>query len=150
MSITGRCSTKSRCLMTHSHYSAHSSLSLDHILNTLYTFRTTEQQNFFYLLSENMEILIIWYLSRTCSFHQKRASSVKQTDLRNMFKKGLKVCRYINHCAISWPFASYSINFFSYKDSKDKEKSPDDSEPADKETSKMNALISCTAQVQEH
>jgi len=43
--------------MTYSNHSAHSSLSLDHILNTLNTFRNKEQQNFFNLLSENMEIL---------------------------------------------------------------------------------------------
>jgi hypothetical protein len=49
------------------------------------------------VLSENMEILIIWYLSspkpETCSFYQKKASSVKQADLKNTFKKAYRsVC----------------------------------------------------------
>jgi hypothetical protein len=49
------------------------------------------------LTSDNLEILIIWHLRRvvprllfTFAFYQIKASSVKQTDLRAMFKKASK------------------------------------------------------------
>lgn len=42
---------------------------------------------------------------------------MKQADIRDMFKKGLQECLYINHFGISWPLVSYSINVFSYEDS---------------------------------
>jgi hypothetical protein len=39
---------------------------------------------------------------------------MKQTGQRDMLKKTLQECLYINHCGISCPLVSYSINLFSY------------------------------------
>jgi hypothetical protein len=49
---------------------------------------------------------------------------MEQADLVDMFKKGLQECLYTNHCGISWPVVSYSINFFSYKDSRKHRQGP--------------------------
>jgi hypothetical protein len=56
--------------------------------------------------SDNLEILIIWHLRTVIAgvgnfaFYQKKALSVKQVDLRDMFKKHLE-CLYINWCGIT-------------------------------------------------
>ena len=57
------------------------------------------QQNSFNLLSDNSKILIIQYMRRVVPrmqvllFTRKKASSIKQADLRNMFRKSSKnVC----------------------------------------------------------
>jgi len=39
---------------------------------------------------------------------------MKQTGYSDMLKKNLQECLYVNHCGISWPLVSYSINSFSY------------------------------------
>lgn len=42
---------------------------------------------------------------------------MKRADLGKKFNKTSKKVLYIN-CCISWPLVSYSINFFSYEDSR--------------------------------
>jgi hypothetical protein len=49
------------------------------------------EQNFFTLSSHNPEILIIWHLKRVVPrleflLFEKKASSMKEADLRNMLK----------------------------------------------------------------
>jgi hypothetical protein len=48
-----------------------------------------------------------------------------------MFKKASKSL-YIKCCGISCPLVSYSVNFFSYKDSENTEEDSDDPKPTDK------------------
>jgi len=45
------------------------------------------------------------------------ASSTKQVDLR-VKSTVLQECRYNNHCGISWPLVTYSVNFSIYVDSR--------------------------------
>jgi hypothetical protein len=46
------------------------------------------------------------------TFYQKKASSVKQADFRNMFKNASY------HCGILRRLVSYSISFFNCEDSR--------------------------------
>ena len=57
---------------------------------------------------------------------------MKQADLLELFKKGIKGCLYINYCGTFWLFVSCSFNFFSYEDSENTEY-PGDPGPADGE-----------------
>jgi hypothetical protein len=68
-------------------------------------------------MSNNSEILIIRHMRRVVPrqevfpFTRKKSSSMKQADLMD------------NRCGISYP-VSYSINFFSYEDSRKHRRGP--------------------------
>jgi hypothetical protein len=89
-------------------------------------------------MSDNPEALIIRHLGIVISrpkvllFTRKKLSPMKQADLRDMFKKA-SMSIYTSAVVVSPdPLVSYSINFFSHKDSiKHKKEDPDDPEPAD-------------------
>ena len=54
--------------------------------------------------------------TRSFDFYQKKASSTKQVDLRDMFKKAFKsVCT--SNIVVSSSLLSYSMNFFCYEES---------------------------------
>ena len=112
------------------------------------------RQNFFNLASAGAEIRIIRHVRSVVprlegSFlYQKKASSVKQADLRDMFRKTSKSVCTSNRCGISWPPLSYSIRFFQLWRPQKTENDPDDPETSDKEKSKWNTpLVSFSAQV---
>jgi hypothetical protein len=51
-------------------------------------------------------------------FYQKNVSSMKQVDLRDMFKKASTSVGISTILTPPNPFVSYSMNFFSYEDSR--------------------------------
>ena len=62
---------------------------------------------------------------------------MKPADILDIFKKGLKVCLYINYCGTFWLLVSCcSFNFFSYENSENTE-DPGDPGPADGEDIQM-------------
>ena len=85
------------------------------------------------VLSEfHCTIPLIWHLiiqhlsspkTRSFAFYHIKASSLKQVDIWDMFKKACNSV-YINCCGISWTPTSYSINFFSYEDSRKQRRGP--------------------------
>jgi len=55
-------------------------------------------------------------------FTRERASSMKQA-YQGHFQRGFRECLYIRRC-VSWPFVSYSINFLSFKYSRNHRRGP--------------------------
>ena len=71
---------------------------------TFWNVRMSLEQNSLNPISHSLKILLL---------HQLR----KINPSLELFQKSLQDCLYTHHCGISWPFVSYSINFFSYVDS---------------------------------
>jgi hypothetical protein len=92
------------------------------------------QRSSFNLTSSNSEILIIWYVEESSpktgslAFYQKKASSVKQGDVRDMFKKASKgVCTPAIVISPD-PLSPTSSTSAAMKTSENTEEEPDDPE----------------------
>jgi len=72
-----------------------------------------------HLISEKLLLCGTWELSqdqRFCFVPEK--SFIIETDISGSYSKrplSMYVCMYVNHCDISWPLFSRSINFYSYE-----------------------------------
>jgi hypothetical protein len=100
---------------------------------------------------DNPDILIIGHLIviprlEVLLFNQEKASSVKETDLRDMFKKATKSGCTSTVVLYPDPLSLTVSPSSATKTPVDTEEDPDDPEPADEEDIQRKNLISCTAQ----
>ena len=99
------------------------------------------EQNSFKKISNKLEILIIQHFSspKTASFvfFHKKPSSMKQADLRGMFKKASKSVCISTTVTHSDPLSTKPSDSSPMKNPENTEEAPDDSEPGDQSNIKM-------------